>query len=312
LSTIFMQESVHFSKFNYSDSQFPELLREIQSPPQTLFVRGALNAMPLIALIGSRHPSAYGLNITRILVRDLVFAGFGIVSGLALGIDAADHEAALDAGGYTLAVLGCGIDQVYPASNRELATRILESGGAIISEQPPGMPPLKQHFPARNRIIAGLVQGVIITEAAAQSGTLHTANFALSFGRTVMAVPGDVFSPWSAGPHNIIRSGGVLVRGSSDVLDQFDLPSPPVGEAPTPRPANEQEKRLLDVLLQGVGDSQELITRSGLDARTFAQTITLMELSGKVKNLGSGLWALSTRPARQSTRGGKPPPNPTP
>lgn len=286
---VFMQESITFSKYNYANSQYPTLLREISGAPATLYVRGVLPQQPMVAIVGSRRPTDYGREITEMLSRELAEAGCCIVSGLALGIDEFAHLAALDAGGATLAVLGCGIDQLYPASNARLGKRIIDEGYAIVSEHPPGVPAFKHHFPARNRIIAGLCQAVVVTEADAQSGSLHTVNFALRYGRQVMAVPGNITSPRSAGPNSILFQGGQPVRSSADILDSLKLPS---GNSPKPQPSSKHEAIIMELLAGGITESQALIRNSQLPAAVFAQTMSLMEITGKIRNLGAGRWAL--------------------
>lgn len=284
-----MQELQQISKIHYADSQYPSLLREISSPPKQLHVAGQLTDIPLVAVVGSRRPTRYGKEITYTLVSELAAAGIGIVSGLAIGIDAHAHEAALMAGGYTLAVLGSGLDYIYPPRNRPLGFKILEAGGAIVSEYPSEMPPLKQNFPARNRIIAGLSLAVVVTEADEASGSLITASFGLDFNREVMAVPGSIASRRSIGPHNLIRRGATLVTNAREVLQALDLTSTAIAKPP-PGPKNAQEAEILRLMSEGIRTSQELIEHTGMAAADFAQAISVMELSGKIANLGSGVW----------------------
>lgn len=289
-----MKEIVHSYKLNCADSQYPLSLKSIYDPPKALYCKGNLVDCPLVAVVGTRRPTAYGAQVTESIVSDLAAAGIGIVSGLALGIDSIAHRAALDAGGYTIAVLGNGIDDVYPASNRWLANRILDSGGAIISELPSKTPPLKHHFPARNRIIAGLSFAVLVTEADWKSGTLYTANFALENGRDVMAIPGSILSEASAGPNNLIRQGAQLVTDASHIVDALGIEYNRAS-INTPLASNNIEKLIIETLLRGPCNSQQLIESGQLDASSFAHTITLMEISGKVKNLGRGRWGLSRK-----------------
>ncbi|HVE81165.1 MAG TPA: DNA-processing protein DprA [Candidatus Dormibacteraeota bacterium] len=284
---------MQISKLLYAKSQYPEFLREIPSPPKELFVLGkVLTDIPLVAIVGSRKPTAYGKQITHQLAGELAHAGVGVVSGLALGIDAIAHQGALDAGGYTIAVQACGLNEIYPASNRNLGRRIIESGGAVVSEYPKGMPPLKQHFPARNRIISGLSLAVIVTEADASSGSLITANFALEQNKLVMAVPGNITSLRSAGPNNLIKTGAIPVTSAADVLTALDLKSTKLSKKPA-RADSAVEAKLMELLDSGLSNSQELIEQSGLNAAEFANVITLMEITGKVRNLGAGTWIRS-------------------
>lgn len=290
-----MQVVSHSSNVYSADSQYPKLLSEISGRPEVIYVKGRLVDMPMVAVVGTRRPTAYWRRITKEVVSDLVRAGIGIVSGLAMGIDAIAHRTAVDLGGYTVAVLGCGIERVYPAINKQLHHDILKAGGSILSELPVDTPPRKQYFPARNRIIAGLSKGVLVTEADWKSGTLHTANFALNYGREVMAVQGDIYKESSAGPHNLIRQGASLVTESSHILSILNIePQMQKAKVNTNR-GSSPENTLILLMQNGVSSSHQLIEQSGLEASVFAQTITLMEISGKVKNLGGGHWGITRR-----------------
>lgn len=208
----------------FLDSDFPELLRHIPDPPLALFYRGdpSLLQRPLaIGVVGSRRPTAYGRAVCAQLTKELAQAGLVIVSGLAYGIDAQAHEAALQAGGKTIGVMGCGIDQIYPAGNRQLYQK-MESSGLLLSEYPPGTPAVPGLFPERNRIISGLSLGVLVVEAAERSGSLITADCALEQGRDVFAVPGSIFSKMSVGPHHLLKQGAKLVTTSSEVLEEWE------------------------------------------------------------------------------------------
>jgi DNA processing protein len=218
------------------DDTFPTQLREISSSPKELFVLGELPTRPAIAIVGSRKPTAYGKEVTYQLAFELARAGIVIISGLALGLDTIAHQAALDAGGQTVAVLAHGLDQIYPSSNRNLALDILKHRGALVSDYPVKTPSLPQHFAARNRIISGLSLGTIVTEAASSSGSLITANFALDQNRVVMAVPGNITSLASAGPNNLLRAGAVPVTSASDVLAAIGFESSEEVTAQPPRP----------------------------------------------------------------------------
>ncbi|HSH31478.1 MAG TPA: DNA-processing protein DprA [Candidatus Saccharimonadales bacterium] len=280
---------MQISEISYKDAVYPDQLREISSPPQQLFTLGSLPQGPFIAIVGTRRPTQYGRHMAYRLSSELAAAGVVIVSGLALGIDAVAHQAAVEAGGVTVAVLGCGLDAIYPSSNRTLARNILDANGTIISEYPKGTPPLRHHFPARNRIIAGLSCAVVIPEADASSGSLITANFALEQNRTVMAVPGNTTSLRSAGPNNLIKSGATPITGSSDILAALDLEAPQLAKS-TVTAKSREEALVLELLSQGVTTTAELITRSHMTAGQFANVITLMEITGKVRNLGAGSW----------------------
>jgi DNA processing protein len=273
----------------YASSQYPENLREIHNPPQQLHLLGKLKTdIPLVAIVGSRRPTAYGRKVTYELAYNLARAGVGIVSGLALGVDAMAHRGAIDAGGYTIAVLGNGLSQIHPPSNRPLGLKILANSGAIISELDLNMPPLKQHFPARNRIIAGLSLGTVVTESAASSGSLITADFANKENRIVMAVPGNITSLMSAGPNNLLRTGAVPVVSASDVLAAIGYEGK-TSFVPEP-PKSADEAKIINLLEDGHSTGEDLITHSGMSAAKFAEVISLMEITGKVRNLGAGNW----------------------
>lgn len=275
---------------NRGSKVYPALLSEIANPPQKLYYLGNLpGEHPCVGIVGSRKATAYGKEGTHRLAYDLASCGITIISGLALGIDSIAHQAALEAGGKTIGVLACGLNEIYPASNRDLAKRILAKGGALLSEHPVGTPPLKHHFPARNRIISGLSLAVIITEAAAESGSLITGGFALEQDRLVMAVPGNITSASSAGTNNLLKAGAMAVTEARDVLTALDLEVPEL-KAKIAKPASKEEAVILELLAEEITDAEELIGKSGWDTAKFNQVITLMEISGKVRNLGAGKW----------------------
>jgi DNA processing protein len=286
---------MNVNKLTINDNAYPSPLRELAVPPKELFYLGSapatFMARPRVAVVGSRAVSTYGRAVTARLSGELAERGVVVISGLALGVDGIAHEAALEAGGVTVAVLPCGLDQIYPATHHGLANRILERGGTLLSEYEAGMPGLKHNFIARNRIVSGLSNALLITEATEKSGSLHTAQFALEQGREVLAVPGNITSPNSVGTNNLIRSGATPVTSVEDilyVLGAEHLPAEPVrrhGE-------NAEEQTLLDLLYDGVQDGFELHTRSKLAAERFSQTLTMLEISGKVRALGNNTWSL--------------------
>lgn len=279
-----------FDKITLNSPAYPALLKEIADPPKRLYVRGKLKTdRPMVAIVGSRKVTNYGRAVTEQLAGELAAAGAGIISGLALGVDAIAHRAALEAGGYTLAVLAGGTDHISPATNRGLGEQILKCGGGIISEYSAGTPPLRHHFPIRNRIVAGLSHAVIITEAREKSGALITATLALEQNREVMAVPGNITSPMSAGTNNLIKSGAAAITRSADVLAALGLEN----DGSRQRPLMTKEESAIYTLLEdGINDGEELQNRSGLGTAEFNQTITMMEISGKVRNLGGGQWVI--------------------
>lgn len=287
---------VHGMKVNIislKSNAFPEVLRNIPVPPKKLYVLGDLETLlsrPRLAVVGSRKVSPYGRQITSALVQEVASRGVVIVSGLALGVDSIAHKAALDTGGLTIAVLPSHVTEIYPRSHTQLARRILEKGGALISEYPEGVPPQQYSFIARNRLVSGLSDGVLITEAAAKSGTLHTANFALEQGRTVMAVPGNVNSPMSAGTNNLIKAGATVVTEPSDVLQALGITEKLRNIELFAN--NEEESVILTALGQGITDSSELLIKTGLDAVQFNQTLTMLEITGRIVPLGAGHWRL--------------------
>ncbi len=208
------------------DDGFPRRLREIPDPPSLLYVLGELQERDewSLAVVGTRRPTAYGRQVTKALVGELTDAGLTIVSGLARGVDGIAHETALERDGRTIAVVACGLDRVYPPEHKRLQTHILDSGGAILSEYPLGMPPDGRFFPRRNRIIAGVSLGALVTEAGEKSGTWHTVTSALDQGREVFAVPGPITSEQSMGANNVIKRGlGKLVGSAQDVLEELDI-----------------------------------------------------------------------------------------
>lgn len=278
------------SQLKRNHPSYPALLAEIGTPPQPLYYLGKLpGSTPAVAIVGSRKATAYGRGVTHRLASDLAAAGIVIVSGLALGIDSVAHRAALEAGGRTIAVLACGLDQIYPSTNRNLAKTILAKGGGIISEYPAGTPPLKHHFPARNRLISGLSLATIITEAPAHSGALITANFALEQNRLVMSVPGNITALTSAGTNNLLKAGALAVTEARDVLTALDLEVPAL-KAKLAQPASKEEAVILKLLSADINDSEELAQQSGFEIIRFNQVISLMEISGKVRALGGGKW----------------------
>lgn len=279
------------------DARYPSLLAAIPSPP-ALWVRGALagDDALAVAIVGARRATAYGLEVAERLAADLAARGVTIVSGLARGIDTAAHRGALAAGGRTLAVLGGGLDVVYPPENRGLA-RVIEGQGAVLSQFAPGTRALPGHFPARNRTIAGLALGVVVVEAAERSGALITASLAGDLGREVFAVPGRITSAASAGTNGLIQDGAKLVRCWQDVVSE--LPEPwrravreaPAGEAASAPDAASAEGRMLALLAPDEARHIEaLIARGGLDpARTGAALVSL-ELGGWAKQLAGQRW----------------------
>ena len=280
-----------------SSSDYPSLLKQTYDPPFLLYVRGEIKSQDelAIAFVGSRKMTRYGLEVTENLVQNLVAHDLTIVSGLAFGVDVASHQAALDAGGRVIAVLASGVDIITPTSNTFLAERILKEGrGAIVSEHPLGTVPQRYFFPVRNRIISGLSLGTVVIEATEKSGTAHTARSALEQGREVFAVPGSIFSPLSIGTHNLIKAGAKLVNSVEDILEELNLEARSLKlEAREIVPESVEEEKILAVLGNDEVHVDELIKNSGLPASKIAATLTMMEMKGKVKNLGNQTYRIA-------------------
>lgn len=247
-----------------------------------------LMSRPRVAIVGSRKVSPYGKLVTTQFSRELAEQGIVIVSGLALGVDAIAHKAALDAGGLTIAVLPGGLDRVYPATHKSLAGRIVRQGGALITEYPAGTNIMKHNFIGRNRIVSGMSDALLITEAASNSGTMHTARFALEQGKDVLAVPGNITSPTSAGTNNLIRAGATPATCLTDILNVLGLS---LVTRETQRSDNSQEQLILDLLHLNIRDGDELLRRTDMPVTEFNHVLTMMEITGKVKSLGMNQWS---------------------
>ncbi len=277
------------------DAGYPHLLRQIPSPP-ALYWRGQpWSEAPTVAVVGSRRATPYGLAVAGELAGQLARRGLVIVSGLARGIDGAAHRACLEAGGSTLAVLGCGVDVRYPPEHAALADEIMRAG-AVASELPPGTPPRAAHFPARNRIISGLSLGVIVVEAAERSGALITARLAGEQGREVFAVPGSIHSPQSAGAHALIQDGAKLVRDVDDVLSELRLPraaglrvdahAPARAHGPAlPRIEHELDVQVLQVLHDNPMHIDALARACATSIAQLLERLTYLEMSGYIMRL---------------------------
>jgi DNA processing protein len=271
----------------WDSPDYPARLRHIYAPPPVLFVRGTLlPGEQMTAVVGTRRATTYGREVARRLSSELARSGVTVVSGLALGIDTEAHRGALEGGGRTIAVLGSGVDQVYPARNRALAGKIIERG-AVISDFAPGTSPEPRNFPARNRIISGLSLGVVVVEARERSGALITSDFAMEQGRDVFAVPGSIFAPTSRGCHNLIAQGACLVRGVDDILEELHLTQ--AAEQQQARrvvPESKEEATLLELLSPEPTYIDALGEGSGLPIAVVSSTLTLMELKGLVRHTG--------------------------
>jgi DNA processing protein len=273
---------------------FPELLAQIPHPPQQVFWQGRspeewLN-LPKIAVVGSRKITPYGRTTTSKLVSDLARAGVVIISGLAYGVDVTAHQAALAAGGTTAAVLPAGLDSIYPAAHANLARQIAEKG-TLITEYPAMTATYPGNFIARNRIISGLADVLLITEAALKSGSLHTARFALEQGKTVMAVPGNITSPFSEGCNNLIKSGAVPVTSADDIF--FALRINISESKPRTIAGSPHEQLVFGFIREGISAQEEIAAAARLEGAQLASVLTMLELSGHIRPAGSGNWVAS-------------------
>lgn len=272
------------------DETYPRLLLEIDAPPPVLYVRGSLTEDDewALAVVGTRGATRYGKEVTRTFAGELAAAGVTIVSGLALGIDRLAHEVALDAGGRTIAVLGSGVDRLYPARNRKLAVQAMDNG-AVVSDYPLGTPPEASNFPPRNRIISGLSLGTLVVEAGKKSGALITSNFAVEHGREVFAVPGSIFNPKSVGTNRLIRDGAMPVLEPDDIVRALNLeramPQRQARET-LPETDNEIEAAVLEALSHEPTHIDQIGDETGLTAATISSTLAMMELKGLVRASG--------------------------
>lgn len=292
-----MGENHHI--ITWDDVRYPKLLREIADPPFVLFVKGNPDALSVaqVAVVGSRHATRQGLEDARGFSKTLAAAGVAITSGLALGIDGASHGGAMDAGGITIAVAGTGIDTIYPPQHRGLADQIIAKQGAMISEFPRGTKPLPWQFPRRNRIIAGLSQGVLVVEAALKSGSLITARLAAEYGRDVFAIPGSIHQPLSRGCHYLIRQGAKLVEMASDVLEEM-VGVAGVGMAAhvaefskitdTSPPVSAEQKLLLDCIDAILTPVEVIISRCRLTSGEVSSMLLVLELNGLIQSVPGG------------------------
>lgn len=295
------------------DAQYPPLLRQIAHPPHLIYVYGETDLTDRfpVAVVGTRRASAYGLTHTREIAAELAQTGVCIVSGLALGIDAAAHTGALDGGGRTVAVLGSALDKPYPQENEPLMRRILESGGSVVSEYAPGTPPSRYSFLQRNRIIAGMCLGTLVTEGPRRSGALNTATRTLENGREVFALPGNVDSPGAQLPNMLISEGARLVTGAADILSALviepkDAPkAAQAAVAPMEAPAekkphipgglDETQRAICVALLAGEADFDALCAVSGLESDELGALLIEMEMDGLVTPLAGTRYAPGTQ-----------------
>lgn len=271
-------------------NNFLQIISTIAKPPKSLWYMGELpqQRQPAIVIVGTRKPTPYGREITYKFSYELAKRGVTIISGLAIGVDGIAHQAALDAGGTTIAILPSSLDAIYPYSHRQLAQDIVKNGGLLLTEYQTDTRAFKSNFLARNRIVAGLSDGVLITEAAARSGTISTANFALEQGKPVMAVPGNITSPTSLGCNSLIRKGAVPITELQDILEELGLDNP--AQTKLPLAYSKEESIIIELLATGIRDGEDLQKQSGLAPDTFSQTLTMLEIDNKIRALGANQW----------------------
>ncbi|HEX8182096.1 MAG TPA: DNA-processing protein DprA [Candidatus Saccharimonadales bacterium] len=279
-----------------ADSAYAAVFEGILPAVKTLYVRSDnlpdLLTRPRVAIVGSRKVSPYGRAVTAQFAGDLARQGIVIVSGLAYGVDAIAHQAALDAGGLTIAVLPSSVEKVYPAAHTELARRIVGQGGALMSEYPAAASiAYKNQFIERNRIVSGMSNVLLITEAAINSGTMHTARFALEQGKDVLAIPGNITSATSAGTNNLIKAGAAPATSPEDVLALLGLK--PLHVAAKSIGGTAHEQLILDLLSSDISDGDQLLAGTALPIDQFNHALTMLELTGKVRALGANKWSLN-------------------
>jgi DNA processing protein len=282
-------------------TEMPACLRRIHSSPKQLFVSAndestldRIMRQPRVAIVGSRLVSTYGQIVTERLASQLAAHGVVIISGLAFGVDAIAHRAALKANGLSMAVLPGSVERVHPRSHQQLAQQLIDSGGALVSEYPKDAITYKTNFVARNRIVSGLADALLITEAAEKSGTIHTATFAMEQGIDVLVVPGNITSPTSAGTNNLIKTGAIPVTTVGDILHAIGIHAKTRKGANLQRirGANADEQQLVNLMEQGIFDGGELLHASGFGIEKFNHHLTMLEITAKIRSLGANQWSL--------------------
>lgn len=279
------------------DSGYPRLLAEIPDPPIAIYIKGTIPIAPVfIGIVGTRKPTPYGKDVTQKFARELTNNNCVIVSGLARGVDGIAHRTAINSSGRTVAVLGCGVDIVYPPEHRTLYMDIIASGGAIISEVPPGHTVLRGLFPARNRIISGLCKGIVVTEGAEDSGSLITARYAAEQGRDVFAVPGQITSYLSAGPAKLIKQGAKLVTNVGDVLEELGVPS--INKQQIDQNLDgfsPSQRKIIDLLLTGELHFDDLVLNTGISPEELGSELTQLELDGILHHCENGCFRINQK-----------------
>ncbi len=302
-----------------TDNEYPDLLKQIKNPPFVLYAKGDIEGTLLgnenflgpairlsssenfvpslrqntsIAVVGTRRVTEYGREVTESLTRELVFNNFTIVSGLALGVDAIAHKTAIENNGKTIAVLGCGVDCCSPRENSDLYNRILSSGGLVISELPLSHDPTRGSFPSRNRIIAGLSLGILVTEGAEDSGSLITADYALKFNRKLFAVPGPITSQLSKGPNSLIEKGAKLVSSLDAILTELSVQQKGIKSIKSIRGESREEQLILDILENEPLHFDEIVRRSNFTSSNVGSVLSVLEIKGIIKSMDSGIFGI--------------------
>lgn len=275
------------------DNKYLQIIETIANVPERFYFIGELpeRRITSVAIVGSRKPTAYGKEVTYRLSYDLAKKGVVIISGLALGIDGIAHRGALDAGGITIAVLANGVDYIYPASHQSLGHEIIDKGGAIISEYEPGVKARDFQFLARNRLVSGLADAVVVTEATNRSGTFSTVTQALDQNREVFVVPGNITSPLSAGCNTLLKQGAHPVTCAEDILEVV-APDMINSQQILPLGSTPLEAKIIELIQSGIRSGEELQAMSGATATEFSQALTMMEINGSIRALGGNQWTL--------------------
>ena len=287
-------KNLNINFITWQDDLYPKILKEIYNPPFILYYKGNISLLneTCLAIVGTRKITGYGQQILPKIAEPLINHGITIVSGLALGIDALAHKTALENNGKTIAVLGSGLDNIYPAKNQCLAQKIIDQG-LVISEYSPEAKPLKYHFPYRNRIISGLSLGTIVIEGTKDSGSLITAKYALDQNREIFAVPGNILASTSEGTNKLIKMGARPITSADDILESLNIAQiRQFNEAKKVIPENKEEKIILEILSTEPMHINEIIKKSGLNTQVINSTLSIMEIKGKVKNLGGNNYVI--------------------
>lgn len=280
-----------------NDSRYPESLRALEDAPIMIYVRGDLGTIAFetdtfFGIVGTRKPTAYGEHVTKKFAEELATCGFVIVSGMALGVDTLAHLGALEGGGHTVAVLGCGVDIIYPPSNKDLYEKIVAGGGIVISEFPPGMTVLPGLFVARNRLISGLSRGVLVVEGLKESGGLITARYAGQQGKDVFAPPGPISSPMSYAPNMLLKEGAKMVTSVQDILEEFHLAVTPARQKSIAADLSVSEKLIVELLLHESRLPDEIAKKTQLNASEVSQCLSLLEIKGVIEKNKEGKYQM--------------------